>query len=239
MTLVLLFLGGIATGTMGVLFGASAFLAIPLVQGLYPSFSYGEVLSNVRAGALGRSLMSTSSTRKHIHFKESLRILIPFAISSVIGLFLVVNLDKSYLLYAIIIAIIFSELSPRISHLMNEKTRFLFSILIGLYQGMITAGSSVLILGLVRTLHPKDDQIVHAKIQALFIEMVGVLLLVATHIFHGDLMFPIWLVFALGSGIGGYLGGHLLTKTIKLSKKAQRHYVWAVYLLALLPFLFT
>jgi uncharacterized membrane protein YfcA len=237
MTLVLLFLGGIATGTMGVLFGASAFLAIPLVQGLYPSFSYGEVLSNVRAGSLGRSLMSTSSTRKHIDYKAALKILIPFSLASLAGLLLTFDFKKDYLLYAILFAILFSELSPYISKYITPKTRFLFSILIGFYQGIISAGSSVLILGLVRTQYPRDDQIVHAKIQALFIEMAGILLLVMVHILHGDLTFPVWLIFAAGSGIGGYLGGYLLTKTEKLSKKTQRYYILAVYLLSIIPFL--
>lgn len=237
MTLVLLFLGGIAVGIMGVIFGASAFLSIPLVQILCPYLGYNEVLSNIRVGSLARSLMSTGSTRKHIKVKETLGILVPFALASITGLFMTINLSKDYLLYAIITAIIFSELSPRISHLITKKTRFIFSIIAGMYHGMITAGSSVLTLGVIRTLYPKDEDIVHAKIQALFIEMTGTILLVAVHILHGDLIFPIWLAFALGSGIGGYIGGHLLIKTKKFTSKSQRIYIIAVYILAILPFL--
>ncbi len=54
-----LFIGGLLVGAIGVVFGGSAFLAIPLMQTLFPGFSFGDVLGNVRVGSLGRSLAST------------------------------------------------------------------------------------------------------------------------------------------------------------------------------------
>lgn len=232
-----LFLGGLFVGAIGVVFGGSAFLAIPLMQFLFPAFSFGDVLGNVRTGSLARSLASTTSTRKHINYKKALVILVPFVIASVCGLLIVASLDQSYLLYAILLAIFFSEFSPKVAHLINNKTRFFFSVLLGLYQGVISAGSSIMLVALLRTIYPREDQIVFVKIQARFIEMSGVILLVAIHVFKGNIIFPVWLFYSLGAGIGGFLGGRFLAKTTNISSKVQRWYLLAVYAVALLPFL--
>ena len=127
---VLLFLSGLAIGIIAVLFGGSMFLSIPIFQFMFPGMTYGQIVGNLKLGSLFRGLASSKSTWEHIDIKGTLGILIPFVISSIISTALISRVDQSYLFYAVIAAILLTELSPRIAHLINKRTRFIFSVLL-------------------------------------------------------------------------------------------------------------
>ncbi|MDP2642896.1 MAG: TSUP family transporter [Candidatus Peregrinibacteria bacterium] len=226
---------GILIGIIGVVFGGSMLLSIPLFQILFPTFSYGKILGNIQVGSLARGIASTVTTRKHLELKKIIPIIILFVLGSTSGSILIAKLDQKYLIIAIIIAIVLSELSPKIAHLINNKTRYIASLLIGLYVGTIAAGSSIMLFALLRTVFPEEDQIVNAKIQARFIETLGIITVVITHIFYGNIIFPIWIFWAIGSFIGGLLGGIILKKSTKLTPKTQQIYIYCVYMIALIP----
>ncbi len=234
---IIIFLSSIGIGIIGVLFGGSMFLSIPLLQTFFPGLSYGQIVGNIKVGSLARGVASTIGTWKKIDIKETLSITIPFVIASIIGTATIAKVDQSYLIFAIIGAIFLSELSPKIAHLITRKTRIVFSILLGLYTGFIGAGISILLVALLRTAFPKNKQIVFVKIQARFIETIGTISVVIAHIYYGNILFPLWLLWGSGMFIGGYIGGHTLKKSIHISEKAQRIYLTVVYFIAILPFI--
>jgi uncharacterized membrane protein YfcA len=236
-TELILFSLGLLVAIVGVVLGGAAFLAIPIFQVFFPGFTYGDIMGNMRVGSFARGLASTWSTRKHIHFKEVVSILIPFSLSAIVGVMAIAKLDQSYLFYAVILAIFVSELSPRIAHLITKKTRTVFSMILGLYFGFIGAGSGILIFGLLRTMYPEKKDIVHAKIQARFIELMGVIMLLVVHFYNGNLKIEAWLPWALGSLVGGYIGGYILKHFKKTKAKTQHVYLYVVYFVALLPFI--
>ena len=213
------------------------FLSIPFWQGLFPGFNYGQIIGNIKIGSFTRSLASTISTWKHIKFREVAIFIVPFVMGSIIGSASIAKLDQKYLFIAVIIAIILSEISPHIAHLINKKTRFIASIFLGIYTGFIGAGIGILLVALLRTIFPKNEQIIFVKIQARFIEATGTIAAIATHIYYGNIVFPFWLCFGAGTFLGGYLGGIILKRTTKISPKLQRIYLIAVYFVAIIPFI--
>ncbi|PIZ75863.1 hypothetical protein COY05_03210 [Candidatus Peregrinibacteria bacterium CG_4_10_14_0_2_um_filter_38_24] len=235
MEYILITTSGILIGITGVVFGGSMLLSMPFFQILFPTLSYGKILGNIQTGSLARGIASTITTRKQLKFKKLIPIIILFILGSTSGSILIAKLDQKYLIVAIVIAIILSELSPKIAHLINNKTRYIASLLIGLYVGTIAAGSSIMLFALLRTLFPEKDQIINAKIQARFIETLGLITIVITHFIYGNIIFPIWIFWTIGSFIGGLLGGVILKKSAKLSPKTQQIYIYSIYLIALIP----
>ncbi|MFC1616043.1 TSUP family transporter [Patescibacteria group bacterium] len=237
MEYIVILIGGFIIGIIGVIFGGSMFLSLPFWQTMFPTISYGQVVGNIKVGSFFRGFASTLSTWKKINLKQNLIIIIPFVVSSIIGTMAIAKLDQNFLIYGVVGAIILSEISPKLAHLVNNKTRIIFAILLGLYTGFIGAGISILLVALLRTIFPKNNQIVFVKIQARFIETTASLFVIMAHIYYGNIIFPLWLLWAGGMFAGGYLGGHILKKTLHISEKAQRIYLIIVYLIALLPFL--
>ncbi|MBD3331187.1 TSUP family transporter [Candidatus Peregrinibacteria bacterium] len=238
MEYILLLIGSFIIGIIGVVFGGSMFLSLPFWQFLFPGFNYGQIVGNVKVGSLVRGIASSMSTWKKIDFSSSLQILIPFVISSILGTMIIAKLDQKFLIFAIIGAIFLSESSPHIAHLINKKTRIFFSVLLGIYTGFIGAGVSILLVALLRTAFPKNEQIVFIKIQARFIEAAGAIAAVTAHIWYGNIIFPYWLVWSIGMFLGGYLGGTVLKRSLHLKAGTQRIYLYIVYLIALLPFVY-
>lgn len=233
----LILIGGIFIGIIGATIGGTMFISVPFWQLLFPNFNYGQIVGNIKVGSLARGIASTWSTRKNIRFKETLLPSIFLSIGTIISSFFIANLDQKYLLIAVIISIIVSELSPKIAHLIKPKTRLLFSLLLGIYMGIFGAGISLLLVALMRTIYKSQEEIALAKIQARFIETVGTIAAVAILIFQNSIVAPYWIYWAIGSFIGGYIGGHILNKTTHLSAKFQHGFLILVYIIALLPFI--
>lgn len=209
---IILFLGGITVGVIGVLFGGSAFIGLALFQFLFPTFTFAQILGNYRMGSLTRGVASTVGTKEHIDVKKNLIILIPFVIASAIGVLAISKLDQSYLAYAVVLAILVSELSPKLAPLINKKRRGVASFILGIYSGLISAGTGLFLFALTRTAYPKKEDIVHAKIQARFIELAGIFLVIGVHVWNGDLIWQVFLPWAGGTMIGGYIGAILLKR---------------------------
>lgn len=235
MTEVIIVLGGIIIGILGVLVGATQFLMIPFFQWLQPSMTYAQIIGNTKTGGFFRSIASSISTLKQIDFKVILENMAPYMAGTIIGSILTNKIDQNYLLIIIIAAIVISELSPKIAHLINKKTRLLFSILVGIYAGFIGAGTNIMIIALLRTSFPKQEDLVFVKIQAGVVELFGLVIIASINLFFGNIIWPLVLYWSVGMFIGGYIGGHLLKKTVHISKKMQRIYVYIIYVVALIP----
>jgi len=234
---IILFGGGIIIGIIGVILGGAVFLAIPFFQTLFPSLNYSQTIGNIKVGSFTRGIASTISTWKQISFKESITFIVPFVAGSIIGAISITNLNQKYLFLAVILAIVLSEISPKIAKYINKKTRLIASILLGIYTGLIGAGISILLVALLRTLFPKDEDIVYVKIQARFVETTATIAAIITHVYYGQIIFPLWIAWATGSFIGGLLGGTILKKSIHINPRHQRKYLYGVYAVTLLPFI--
>lgn len=231
----LIFSGGVIIGALGVLVGATLFLTIPFLQLVSPGISYAQIISNGKVGSFFRGIASSLSTFKQIDLKTVLASIIPFMVGTAIGSFLTTKIDQNLLLPIIIGAIIISELSPCIAHLINKKTRFIFSFIIGIYGGFIGAGISILIIALLRTSFPKDEHLVFVRIQSGVVELLGTSVIFMVNLFYGNILWPLVFYWSLGMFIGGYLGGVLLKKSVKISSKMQKIYVYIIYCVAVLP----
>jgi len=236
MEYLLLFISGILIGTIGVLFGGSMFLSLPLWQFFFPGMNYGQIIGNLKTGSLSRGFASSFSTWKKINLNEAITIIVPFVISSIISTATIAKVDQKYLIYAILVAIVFSELSPKLAKFINKRTRIVFSILLGFYAGFIGAGIGIMLVALLRTIFPSTSQIIFVKIQARFVETVSTIFVVFAHIYYGNIIWPIWIIWAAGTLLGGYIGGHTLKKIIHISNRGQKIYLVIVYVIALIPF---
>lgn len=230
-------IAAIAIGILGTTLGATMFISVPFWQLLFPHFSYGQILGNIKIGSFTRGLASTWSTRKNIRLKETLAPSILLAVGTILSSLFIANLDQKYLLIAVIVSIVVSELSPKIAHIITPHTRLIFSFLLGIYMGILGAGVSLLLVALMRTIYKSPDEIAIAKIQARFIETVGIVAATVILLFQGTFVFPYWIYWAIGSLIGGYIGGHILNKTTQVSAKQQHLFLILVYIAALLPFI--
>lgn len=233
----IILIGGIVIGTLGATLGATMFIAAPFWQIMFPHFTYGQILGNLKIGSFTRGIASTWSTRKKIKIKETLVPSALLALGTIISSLFIADLDQKYLLVAVVFSIVISELSPKIAHLITPRTRLICSFLIGIYMGILGAGTSLLLIALMRTIYKKPEELATAKIQALFIETIGITAATIILLSQSTLVYPYWAFWAIGSFIGGYIGGNLLNKTIQVSGKLQRIFLILVYIAAILPFL--
>ena len=215
-------IGGLLIGIWGVVFGGSMFLSVPFVQILFPGISFGQIVGNIKVGSLFRGIGSTWSTRKHIDWKDCFFYSIPLLIGTVVGVSIISQLSQKWILPAIIFAIILSEAAPYTAKFITKKTFYLSSVITGIYAGFLGAGIGVLLVALFRLKHPEDTQISHVKTQARFIEWLLVFVAVFAHIVTGNIILKIWLVWATGSLIGGFIGGHILNSIGTLSGRIQK-----------------
>ena len=233
----LLIFGGMVIGFIGTALGGGLFLSVPFLQFLFPTVNYGSLMGNIRLGSFFRSIASTISTLSQIEWRKFLGISILYALSAVGAVSLVSALSQEYIFYAIILAILMSELAPKFARVINKKTRIFMSLFLGFYVGLIGAGISIMLVALFRTAYPDENKIMYVKIQARFMEFVGLLAMILTHIIYGNLILKIWLPFSIGSLVGGFCGGIFLKKGTKFSIKTQKVFLYLMYGVALAPYL--
>ncbi len=217
-----LIIGGIVIGIIGVVIGGSMFFSVPLIQVLFPGIPFGGVVGNIKVGSMFRGIGSTWSTRKEVDFKSNLLLSIPLLLGTIAGSSVIAKLDQKWIFPAIIMAVILAEISPIIANKISKKHFFTSSILIGIYAGFLGAGIGILLVALFRLKHPEDKKIAHAKIQARFIEWILVFVAVAVHALHNNLILKIWILWSIGTFIGGFLGGEILKRIGHLEGVKQK-----------------
>src|SRR6478752_1057867 len=108
----LLLVGGFAVGIFSVIIGGGFFVAIPLLQFLFPSVSYGAIVGNLKVGSFFRGIGSTITNRTEIDWLGNLLWSVPLVIGTVLGVMVIAHLHQRWMLPAIIAAMAFSELAP-------------------------------------------------------------------------------------------------------------------------------
>ena len=209
-------------GIFSVVIGGGFFFSIPLMQILFPGITFGQVVGNLKVGSFFRGIGSTWTTRKQIDWKEDLIFSLPLLLGAILGVSAISHLSQKWLLPAMIIAVLFGELAPRIAKHITNKHFYFASILTGTYAGFLGAGLGIILVSLFRLKHPEDEKIAYVKMQARFIEWLLLIIAVIMHFLHGNLIFTIWAVWSIGSLLGGIVGGKLLHKIGKMPGKYQK-----------------
>jgi len=214
--------GGFVVGILSVVLGGGMFFSVPLMQWLFPGVAFGAIVGNIKVGSFFRAVGSTWSTHEHIEYRKNIGISVFAFVGTVIGALLISHLSQSWLLPATILAVLVAEFAPRLSHLITKRTFHFASFISGLYAGTFGAGLGIILVALLRLKHPEDTHIAHVKVQARFVELLLTVSAVATHWAAGNLMLAIWLPWAVGSIVGGIVGGLLLKRMMGLSGFAQK-----------------
>lgn len=228
-----LFLGGIPIGMYAFMIGGAMFLSIPFFQLLFPEFTMGALLGNIRIGSAIRTISGSWSLRKHIHYKASVKTVIPLCIGALLGAFGVASISQSFVLPAILVAIVLSENAKWISDHLSQKHIFLITLLLGIFGGILGAGIGLILLALSRIQIPDDTKIVDVRANAVFMELFLHWFAVIAFFIQGVMMPEIWVPWAAGSFTGGLIGGTLVQYTGKLPARGQRILLRIVFVFAI------
>ena len=232
-TVLALVAGGFVIGILAIIFGGGMFFSAPLVQWFFPGITFGAIVGNVKVGAFLRAVGSTWSTHEHVEYRRNFGISVFAFIGTLIGALLISHLDQRWVLPATILAVLVAEFGPRLAHLITNRTFHIASFLTGFYAGTFGAGIGILLVALLRLKHPADTDIAHVKIQARFVEVLLTISAVAIHWYSGNLIVAIWVPFALGSIVGGVVGGMILNRMRHLSGAAQKIVLRIAYAITL------
>lgn len=225
---------GFIIGIFAIIMGGTMFFSVPLMQALFPEIAFGAVVGNLKVGSLMSFTGSIISTHKKINYTENLKVAAFAFPGAVLGASIISHLDQRWIFPVIIVAIALSVLAPKIAHLVTRKTFHLASFLTGIYAGFFGAGVGLIFFALLRLKYTEDHQIALTKIQVRFVEWMMVIAAVATHYLHGNLIAAIWLPWASGALVGGFIGGLLLEKMGRMPGHLQKYVLYAAFSLALI-----
>jgi uncharacterized membrane protein YfcA len=218
---IMIILAGFLIGIFAVVAGGGMFFSMPFMQWLFPDVPLGMLVGNVRVGSLFRNLGSTLSTRRQIAYAKNFKMSALVLCGTGIGSSFIADLNQKWLFPAVVISVVLAAAAPRIAHLVTPRTFNIAAPLIGFYGGAFGAGTSILLVALLRFKYTGDAEIGFVTIQARFVELLLVIVSVVIHFLHGNLVSAVWIPWSIGALIGGHLGGVLLDKMGRLSGRAQ------------------
>ncbi len=225
---------GILFSFWGGIIGGSSFFSVGLLQLLFPGAGFGVIIGNQKCSGLGRGLASLVVLWKEIEWRKIFPLIAFAAIGTVVGASAIAKLDPKWLLPAIIVAILFSELAPKIATKFSKYHFLGASSVLGLYNGFLGMGAGIFILALLRTQWPEKSDIMHLHIQKRIVIVILNLIAVIAHGIHGNLVLAMWLPFFIGNMIGGTASSYLLLRMKKLSGKIQHRLLYASFAFALI-----
>lgn len=232
--LIWLFAASIPIGVFAILIGGSMFLSIPVFQILFPGMAMASIIGNIKMGSALRNISAVFVLRKHVNAKEFIPLIAIFCVGSMIGAYLIAQATNALILPTLVAAVLVTEFAPWLSAHIPKSLFYLIAFAVGIFGGMIGAGIMFLIVALLRIAIPEDHNIHHVRSLAVFTELLMALSTIVILWFAGSLILQVWLVWAAGSLIGGYIGGILLHHTGKLSPRFQKWALRAVFAFALI-----
>ena len=225
---------GIVLSFWGGIIGGSSFFSVGLLQLLFPGAGFGVIIGNQKCSGMGRGLASLIVLWKEIEWRKIFPLIAFASAGTIVGASAIAQLNSKWLLPAIIVAIFFSELAPKISKKFSRRHFLGASSALGLYTGFLGIGSGIAILALLRTQWPKNSDIMHLHIQKRIVIVILNMIAVIAHGLHGNLVLAMWLPFFIGNFIGGTASSYLLLHMRKLSGKTQHHLLYASFAFALI-----
>ncbi len=213
LSLVAVFLSGIAAGFINVLAGGGSLITLPIL--VFAGLPMPVANGTNRVSILCQNVVATNKFHRLgvLSLKEALILAIPTTVGSVAGTFLAVELDPKVLqiVIATLISIMAFFLVFRPSMWENERQKklpkalvILIFFAIGVYGGFVQAGVGFLFLWVLSGMVGHD--LIHSN--ALKVTVVLVYTAVSLVIFSakGLVDIPVGLTLASGSMIGGYVG---------------------------------
>ena len=231
--LLLLFVCAIPVGVLAILLGATQFLSLPIFQLLLPELTLGAIVANMKVGSVLRNLIALKPLRHHIRPRELRSLLVPLCVGGAIGALGVANVSQAFLVPALLVAIAVTEGAPYLGKRLTTRQILVLSFLAGIFGGILGAGISVIILALLRIRTPDDAKILEVRAQGVFLELATTAASIVAFALQNQLILAVWVTWAAGAMIGGYIGGRLLEHTGKFSPRTQKMFLRAAYLVAL------
>lgn len=229
-----LFASSVPIGIFAIVFGGTMFLSIPVFQLLFPEMIMASIIGNIKMGSVIRNVGAVHTLRKHINAKKFLPLIAIFCAGSIIGALLVSHASNALILPTIVVAIFVTEFAPWISKHIPKSFFYLITFAVGIFGGIIGAGILLLIIALLRIAIPEDHNLHHVRSLAIFTELLMAVVAVIVFAFTGHLIFHVWVVWAVGSLIGGFIGGKILHHTGKMSPHVQKWALRAIFVFAVL-----
>lgn len=227
-TLITLFFLGVLVGFINLVSAGGSLIALPtlIFLGLPPTVANGTN----RIGILIQNFAGMYQFHKKglINWKLNFILAVPAVIGSIFGAQFAIELSdglfNNVLAIVMIVLLLLIFIKPqqyikieRTSWLVKNKTPILIIafIFIGFYGGFIQAGVGFIIIILL-TLLVKDMSLV--EMHSVKTVTVTIYLLISTFVFiyNGQINWSYALVLALGSGVGGWIGGRF---AVQVSEK--------------------
>lgn len=228
-----LLVGGIGLSFWGFLIGGSSFLTVGLLQALFPGAGFGTIIGNQKLGGSGRGLGSLPVLWREVEWKKIWPLISVAMIGVIAGASVIAKLDPRWLLPAILIGILLTEIAPRFAANFTKNHFQIGSILTGLYCGFLGLGAGVFLFALLRTQWSKSTQIMHIQIQKRVVILILNAAAVVAHGLHGNLVLKMFLPLMIGNVIGGWISSHLLLRMRALPGNVQHKFLYASYVFAI------
>lgn len=224
---------GIILPFWGGIIGGSSFFSVGILQMLFPGAGFGTIIGNQKCSGLGRGFASLVVLWKEIEWRKIFPLIAMASLGAVAGASVIAQLDPKWILPAIIVAVLLSELAPRFADKFSRRHFFGASSLLGLYTGFLGMGAGILILGLLRTQWPAKESIMHIHIQKRVVIVILNFIAVVAHGLHGNLVAEMWVPFFTGNVIGGVLSSYLILRMRKLPGKVQHRLLYLSFAFAI------
>ena len=219
----------VVIGIFAVLFGGTMFLSLPLFQILFPQLPLASIVANIKFGSVWRNAIAVYGDRQAINF-GTIMLIIPLGVGSAIGALAVGAMTKVVVPLILVIGWVLSERAKFIK--ISRRSFWVGAFLVGFYGGIFGAGIFLVIIALLQLKNNNMD-LIEARTNALFYEMLLSAVAVVTFLVAGLLTWDIALVWAGGGLIGGYIGGKLVKRTGKLPASQQQWLLRIAFVIAI------
>lgn len=228
-----MFVGGVFIAVLAVVFGGTMFISVPIFQLVFPEVSIGQIVGNLKVGSVVRGFASTWQTWDHIDWRYIFRKAPPFFVGAIVGAFVTSDLSQLGILPLVVVAIALSECRETIAKLrFGPALSLVLAFLAGVYSGVLGIGIGILFVALLRQDCPADEDIALVKIRARALELAVSIVAVTIHLYNNNLKLEMFAFWALGSLVGGVIGGIALSKMTTLSGEWQKRLLWFSYALS-------
>lgn len=223
----ILFFSAIVIGIFAVVFGGTLFLSLPIFQILFPEMAFGALIGNIKLGSVVRNLAAAVPLRKHIDTDIWILGLV-LSVGSIIGALFIAEASLVWVPFALLVGLLVSEFASLIK--IPKQLFWVTAFVTGIYGGILGAGIMLLIIALLQL---KYDHLISARANAVVLELCISVVAVLIFIRFDLINWQVALIWATGGIIGGYIGGHLINTTTKLSPSKQQWLVQGAFVLAM------
>lgn len=216
-SVLLLFLAGLAVGFINVMAGGGSAISLPLL--IFLGFDTAVANGTNRVAILVEAVSAVASFKKnkHSHFTQSLKFAIPTIPGAILGAIYAVKVDDELfktILGVVMIFIVISLMLPKPHEAAVEKFSqgrkllvYPAMFLIGFYGGFVQAGVGFLLMAAL--LHLFGETLVRVNMHKVFIVMIFTVPALLVFILTGNVNWTAALVLSSGAMVGGWWAAHL------------------------------